>query len=461
MNADAPSTKAAGHPVAFWFIFWGEFAERFSFYGMRVILPMYLSQVLHFADNDPTYYTFKMAVYFLPLLGGFLADRYIGKYWAIVGFSVPYVIGHFILGIENRMALLIALSLLALGSGVTKPNISTLMGMTYDQQRPGQEQLLSSAFRWFYFSINVGAFLSQMILPKIRDHYTAKYVAEGMEQSEALSAAYPIAFQLPAWLMIAALIVFALGKPFYAVETPGKVEATPEQSRQKWQAIRTLLGFFGCVVFFWLAYEHHDGLWVYFARDYVDLHVPWSKEPFAPDQIQAINALCVMIFIPLLTIIFNFVDRDQKIFTAANKILLGFFVTAIATGIMSVSGFMSQGKPASVPLIFLVSSYVLLTLGEVLVYATGLELSYTAAPKSMKGFVTACFLVTMTLGNFLNMFYVPLYGGSLKDPVEARGPLLPGPFFGLTTLIVLAAAVVFYFVGRQLSQRQPVAEVAA
>src|SRR6478736_2728463 len=230
MTAEAPPSKATGHPRAFWFIFWGEFAERYSFYGMRAILPLYLTGVLHYADNDPTYYRFKMAVYFLPLLGGFLADRFIGKYWAIVGFSVPYVLGHFMLGIENTTALVIALSLLALGSGVTKPNISTLMGMTYDQQRPGQEQLLSSAFRWFYFSINIGAFLSQAILPKIRDHY---------KEELGLSRAYQIAFQAPAWLMIAALIIFALGKRFYAVETPGRVVTTPEQARQKWQALRT------------------------------------------------------------------------------------------------------------------------------------------------------------------------------------------------------------------------------
>src|SRR6476660_4179013 len=107
--------RPTGHPRAFWFIFWGEFAERYSFYGMRAILPLYLTGVLHYADNDPTYYRFKMAVYFLPLLGGFLADRFIGKYWAIVGFSVPYVLGHFILGIENTAAMFIALSLLAIG----------------------------------------------------------------------------------------------------------------------------------------------------------------------------------------------------------------------------------------------------------------------------------------------------------------------------------------------------------
>src|ERR1700729_3831724 len=81
-----------GHPPAFWFFFWGEFAERSSYYGMRAILPLYLTTQLKMPDDKASewYYTFKMACYFLPLLGGFLADRFLGKYWTIVGFSVPY-----------------------------------------------------------------------------------------------------------------------------------------------------------------------------------------------------------------------------------------------------------------------------------------------------------------------------------------------------------------------------------
>src|SRR5436190_4505429 len=219
-----PHTRT-GHPIAFWFIFWGEFAERASYYGMRAILPLYLADVLLFPANSPVYYWFKMAVYFLPLLGGFLADRYIGRYWAIVGFSVPYVLGHFILGFENYIALVIALTLLAIGSGVTKPNISALLGMTYDQQRPGQEKLLSAAFRWFYFSINFGAFLSTATLPTLRDHY-----------------GYAIAFLFPALLMSGALIAFASGKRYYAVEAPGPSSASPEQRREQWSTLLTLAG---------------------------------------------------------------------------------------------------------------------------------------------------------------------------------------------------------------------------
>ena len=170
---DMAPTAPTSHPTGFYFIFWGEFAERCSYYGMRAILPLYMVTVLHFTKPDASeYYSyFKSACYMLPLLGGFLADRYFGKYWTIVSFSVPYVIGHFVLGIENDIALFLALFLLACGSGVTKPNISTLMGMTYDQQRPGQISLRTSAFLWFYFSINVGSTISLYAMPEIRDYF--------------------------------------------------------------------------------------------------------------------------------------------------------------------------------------------------------------------------------------------------------------------------------------------------
>src|SRR6201995_3139196 len=98
--AALPPDKATGHPPAIWFFFWGEFAERASYYGMRAILPLYLTAELKLTDTvaGQTYSWWKTACYALPLLGGFLADRYFGKYRTIVWFSVPYVLGHFVLG---------------------------------------------------------------------------------------------------------------------------------------------------------------------------------------------------------------------------------------------------------------------------------------------------------------------------------------------------------------------------
>src|SRR5262245_10479823 len=95
-SLETPREIDTRHPVAFWFFFWGEFAERSSFYGMRAILPLYLSSALALPATTagPVYSWFKTATYFLPLIGGYLADRWFGRYWTIVGFSIPYVLGH-------------------------------------------------------------------------------------------------------------------------------------------------------------------------------------------------------------------------------------------------------------------------------------------------------------------------------------------------------------------------------
>ena len=103
------------------------------------------------------------------------------------------------------------------------------------------------------------------------------------------------------------------------------------------------------------------------------------------------------------------------------------------------------------------AAYVLLTLGEVLVYGTGLELAYTAAPANMKGFITGCFLATIMIADLINDRMSQLYGGSLADLPEDRGRLSPAWFFGLMTAIAIAATIGFYFVGRRL-KRQSAAE---
>jgi POT family proton-dependent oligopeptide transporter len=467
----APAKKVSTrHPIAFWFFFWGEFAERASYYGMRTILTLYLTSAVGLAATEagPIQYRFKAAVYFLPLLGGFIADRFFGKYWTIVGFSIPYIAGHFILGIPDRMAVYIALALLAGGSGVIKPNISTLMGRTYDEQRPGQEKLLSSAFLWFYFSINVGSLISTFALPAIRNWYAGDH-----PDAAQLQHAYAIAFQFPAWLMVASFIVFAAGKPFYAKDKIVRRETTPEERAERWKTLGKLAGIFTLIIFFWVPYEHNDTIWVWFIRDYVNLpSIPhgalfgWPKENFhiSPDQVQSLNPLFVLIFAPFCVWFFRKVDPNDRIFTATNRMLLGFGMGVISALLMWAAGALAHGSPTAaqglvvpdtqkISVLWPAAAYITLTLAEVLIYGTGLELSYTAAPQSMKGFITGCFLATIMMADLINDRMSQLYGGSLTDELKNRGRLSPGDFFGLMAIIAIAAMVGFFFVGRRL-QRQ-------
>jgi dipeptide/tripeptide permease len=475
-ETDPMPTTSQRHPPAIWFFFWGEFAERSSYYGMRAILFLYMTKVMLLSVKvaAPTFSAFKMTAYILPLAGGYIADRWLGRYWTIVGFAVPYVLGHFILGIPNLVAMTIALLLLAGGSGVIKPNISTLMGETYDDKRPGNERLRSAAFMWFYLSINVGALLSQFGLPIVRQNYILDHVTPEMrtELEQAMKEgknilelappdirqeAFAVAFTVPAWLMVGSLAAFAAGKPFYSNRRPQIVELSPEERALQRQTLTRLFGIFGLVVVFWMAYEHNDLLWVDFIEKNVNLKTPnWiprSKlvgDTVAPDQLQFLNSLFVIILVPTFAILFGWLDPKVRVFTAFRKVLAGFLFTAAAVGIMATAAFMVQADPdTKVSVYWPAAAIIVLTFGEVLLYATMLEVAYAAAPKSMKGFVSACFLVTIALGNLVNMGWTMAYGTYFS----------PGTFFTITAGLVVAAAIAFIFVGKQFERSQ--AEAAA
>ncbi|VTR95129.1 amino acid peptide transporter : Amino acid/peptide transporter OS=Nitrospirillum amazonense Y2 GN=AZA_58783 PE=3 SV=1: PTR2: PTR2 [Gemmata massiliana] len=457
MSSATPTPDTpTGHPSGFWFFFWGEFAERCSYYGMRAILPLYLTTRLNMSDERASewYYAFKMACYFLPLLGGFLADRYLGKYWTIVGFSVPYVLGQLLIGVEDDTAVMCALALCAMGSGVIKPNISALLGLTYDQQRPGAQQLRASAFLWFYFAVNVGSLISLLGLPIIRNMF-----------------GYQVAFLVPAAFMTLALLVFAAGKKRYAVEVVGSAAPmTPEERGEQWRTLTRLFGVFGLMVFFWVVYEHNDVQWVFFARDHIDLKLPdWlGGQTLAPDQFQFINALCVLVLIAFFQWFWKRVDPTGTRFPSTTKVLIGFLFTGAGPALMAAAAFGATGG-AKVSMLWIVAAYVLLTVGEVLVYGTMLDLSYAHAPARMKGLVTACFLVTNTLGNFVNTQLGKLYfsgPGKGEEVVESLNwgarvttvngdtvfRFYPEAFFTIDVAIALAAAAGFFVVARRFNR---------
>ena len=357
--ATAPGAPK-GHPVAFWFFFWGEFAERSSYYGMRAILSLYMTSKLGVdkADAGTFMSLFIAGCYFLPLLGGYLADNFFGKYWTIVGFSIPYLVGQYIVGIENKYVVVGALALLAMGSGVIKPNISTLLGMTYDQQRPGQDQLRSDAFSWFYLAINIGALLSQLAVPYLRTEYS-----------------YQTAFLFPFFSMALALTFFALGKRFYAKETIErkvigdpmtpladgktvtgipvhyKVVTAAEKAADralKMQTLGRIGSLFILIMFFWAIFDQSASTWIFFADTYMDLHL--FGFAVTADQIQSSNALFIVTMLPLSVLMFNTLAKKGYKIRPTDKMIVGFVLTALSMGVLGASGFLAGKKQDAIKL---------------------------------------------------------------------------------------------------------------
>jgi POT family proton-dependent oligopeptide transporter len=426
------------HPTGFWFFFWGELAERSCFYGMRAILFLYMVDHLRFGkDNAGSInYLFIAACYFLPLVGGYVADNYFGKYWTIVGFSLPYIIGQLflcfdsgqVLGIDPRHFLFVSLALLAMGSGVIKPNISTLMGLTYDQERPGQTQLRSDAFSFFYMAINIGAFLSSFVMPKLRTNY-----------------GYHVAFLFPAGLMVVALTLFALGKPFYAREVITRVRKTPEEQRQQWAVLGRLFGVFLVITFFWMIFDQSSATWIRFAQEDFDLRLgfrlPFLGDTIDPDQFQALNPLFIVVLLPFISVgLWRLLARAGLEMRPTDKMLVGFILTAASMAVMAVAGVLvSHGQKVSIW--WQVGTYFLITVAELCISPVGLELAFTAAPKSMKGFITGCFLLTVFFGDVLNSLVTRLYT-----------PMGPAAYFGAMTGLLVVVTVVFVFVARRFNR---------
>lgn len=411
------------HPPGFWFIFWGELAERASFYGMRILLATYLVDVLRFSQGDgASIVTFFMAAcYLLTLLGGYLADKWLGRYLTILAFAAPYIAGHFLLGgIPERWAMFVALGLLALGSGSIKPNTSTLMGQMYDEQK--KSALLSEAFSYFYASINIGSAISTLVLPYVALHYD-----------------YGTALMGPAYLMVVSFAAFAFGKRFYPKEQIVRTRKTTEQKAAERSTLKRIAPTLFCIALFWLVYDQSASVWVYFARDHMNMKVL----PFytATEQI---NQWMNPIFIILLTPVFNWLwgfwarKRGAEI-KDTSKMLVGFVILTFCMALMTIPAYMAEGGKVTVWW-QIVATFVI-TLSELCISVVGLEFAYKVALPGTKSFVTGAFWVSVFVGDTIGGLLDKLYGKTSD-----------GNFFALQTLCSVIALVAFVFVARRFER---------
>jgi dipeptide/tripeptide permease len=278
---------------------------------------------------------------------------------------------------------------------------------------------------------------------------------------------YWLAFLFPAVLMAFAFIAFAAGKPFYAKEVISRTVKSPEERALQWQVVGQIGGLFLLVMFFWAIFDQSASTWIYFAQTYMDCTVLGYH--IDPEQVQALNPILIVAFLPFSVLLWTYLDSKGMRVRATSKLMLGFFLTAACMGTMAVAGYstgqaekrdmVKDGKVVlddagqakqvdflpperKVSVIWQMAAYLLITLAEILISVTGLELAFVAAPKSMKSFVTALWLLTVGLANLL-----------LNVPLSRIYPdMHPGQYFAMLTAMLLVIAVIFHFVAKRFNR---------
>jgi POT family proton-dependent oligopeptide transporter len=421
--------QTVGLPPGIPYIIGNEAAERFSFYGMKSILLVFMTTYLIQPDGGLDTFSIKEAeawnhlfvasAYFFPIAGGILADAFLGKYLTIIILSLVYCLGHASLAFmgysgDTRMWLFAGLALIAIGSGGIKPCVSSHVG---DQFSSGNKNLLSKVFGWFYFSINLGAFLSGLLTPfllEARNSFGSfggkvypyvEFLVGEKKQDEIIFGVH-YAFGLPGVLMALATLFFWLGRKDFAHIPPrGLIYFRETFSFQSLRPIFRLTLIFSFVIMFWALFDQIGTTWQIQARSLDRVLPDWvpffgGKEMLASQVAAVWNPLFILILIPIFSFyIYPFISRFLNL-TALRKMSIGFWVMGFAFAIVSVlQHFIDIGTFPSVG--WQILGCFFLTASEVMISITCLEFAYTQAPKNMKSLVMAFFLLTVSLGNFL------------------------------------------------------------
>ncbi|MEQ1439278.1 POT family MFS transporter [Fontimonas sp. SYSU GA230001] len=395
------TTQPARMPAGIPYIVINEFAERFCYYGINAILTVYMVNFLRFGEAQATTWQslFKSGAYFFPLLGAIVSDVFLGKFRTIMIFSSAYVAGCALLALsDSPQSMAVGLFLIALGTGGIKPCVSTNVG---DQFTASNQHLIERAFSWFYLSINAGSLISISLCPWLLPNYGPK-----------------VAFGLPAVMMAVAVTVFWLGRNKFAVVPPaGKAWLRDVFSAEGLGIIARLALIYLFVAFFWSLWEQSNGqTWVLQAQsDLMDKRLAFGFE-ILPAQIQVVNALFILIQVPIFTyLIYPAMGRFFTV-TPLRKMAMGMFL--VAGSFVLVAWIESRIQAGIVTSVWWqILAYFILTAAEVLVSITALEFSYKQAPLKMKSFIMALFLLSTSVGNL----FTAAVNGFMVEPLQARG----------------------------------------
>lgn len=402
------STKS-GQPKALYMLFMVEMWERFNYYGMRALLSLFMiSTVIGFskATSSKIYGMFTALVYLTPVLGGYLADRYIGKRHSITIGAILMAMGQFTLAsyeiINPHLALSTGLVLIILGNGFFKPNISTIVGELYEPNDPRRD----SGFTIFYMGINVGAFIAPFV---------CGFLGEPLDPSNALEAyKWKYGFMAAGTGMIIGLIWYLVSQKKYlgniglypvgrnSGETPEeKAAANRPLTSEEWDKIKAIFTFVFFAIFFFAFFEQAGTSLNFFAKESTNLHpvLPFFGEiTLKASYFQAINPIFVVLFAPLFAKLWLKMDKKQP--SIPNKFGWGLFLQGLGFVAVAVgaSVYSSSGPVSALWLVF---TYMFCTMGELCLSPVGLSMVTKLAPLKFVSLFMGVWLMSSFFGNLL------------------------------------------------------------
>ena len=429
-----------GHPKGLFLLFGTEMWERFGYYGMRALLVLYLiasTQDGGFGWTNQEalrlYGFFTMAVYLTPVIGGWLADNFIGQRKAIIWGGLVFSLGYFTLGIPKSMIVgmeetvfYIGLALIIIGNGLFKANVSSLVGDLYedgDHRRDG-------AFTIFYMGINLGAFLAPITVGVLGETVNWHY--------GFILAGCGMLIGLTLQLTLANKYLGDIGVEPSAKRTKGDQKAHAPLTSQDIDRMKVILIMSMFSVIFWAGFEQAGGLFTIYASDFTDRTLFGFE--IAASSFQSLNAMFIIILAPFVASIWvkmgsNEPTSPKKFALAMLFLALGFFVMLWAT--------MVQGGDVAVKvsMLFLVFAYLFHTLGELCLSPIGLSMVTKLAPLKFTSLLMGIWFFFTALSNFLAAF-IGSFVGEGEEMVNNAANIFMGVGVGalITGLIIYLSA---------------------
>jgi proton-dependent oligopeptide transporter, POT family len=453
MGSPSPPHRAAaepelfGHPRGLTYLFTTEMWERFSYYGMRSLLVLYMVKYLLNAgtigsvvgfpalrgalegvfgplDIQPLasqiYGLYTAFVYLTPIFGGYLADRWLGQRRTVIIGAVLMALGHFMMAFEPLF--LFALLALILGNGAFKPNISTQVGRLY---APGDGRR-DRAYSVFYVGINLGAFFSPLVCGTLGEELGWGYGfgAAGVGMLIALG------------IYLYALRILPPDEPTLARTDTARSRLTPQERR----GVAALLLLFIPVTLFWAGYEQQGNTIALWADSFTDraIDLVFWQATIPTTWFQSFNPFMIFAFTPFVVALWRRQAARGAEPTTVTKIAIGCLGVALANLIMAYAAWHS-GASDKASWLWLLAYFVVITLGELYLSPTSLSLVTKIAPASIVSLMMGVWLATSFAGNFL--------AGWLGSYWSAMGKL---DFFLMIASVGALAALLVWLIGRPL-----------